>query len=390
MLGGIEVARRVRSEGLGARVIVLSGTTDDEDVAEAVLAGADGYLLKNDTARDLADAISCVRDGGQYSPPHLRAADVSAENRTSRAERRSMRPASDLERLRLAADSVRPTPGPGSDSSRISGRVGVAIPDIMAVLPEMIDEAVNERFGTMAERLHAEIDEQYAPMRETFAGNIQAKLVRRISALEKRAREHVEAMGELLESCRRTEENLSRLISSVNRLSTELPKPPVAKLQAGPSESTRNVARTGGANEAAAVVLILLVGGYRIHVKRAGRVAQSRGTSSEVQAMAEKSAGNASSTAAAAVVNVQANIDAAKLYMDGRKFNAAEDIFRQIVETEPANVDALKGLAAAIYRGVDWTKARRCLVGYRRTEALRGAGRLAQSDLPDSARAMRK
>lgn len=70
-LHGIELVRRVRSESLGTRIIVLSGTAHDEIVREVIRAGADGYLLKNGPIRHLVDAISYVRDGGQYFSPQL-------------------------------------------------------------------------------------------------------------------------------------------------------------------------------------------------------------------------------------------------------------------------------------------------------------------------------
>jgi DNA-binding NarL/FixJ family response regulator len=71
-LHGIELVRRVRGEMLGTKMVILSGTTDDEIIREVVRAGGDAYLLKNGPARHLIDAISYVRDGGQYFSPQLR------------------------------------------------------------------------------------------------------------------------------------------------------------------------------------------------------------------------------------------------------------------------------------------------------------------------------
>ena len=64
--------RRVRGEVLGTKVVILSGTADDDIIREVVRAGGDAYLLKNGPARHLIDAISYVRDGGQYFSPQLR------------------------------------------------------------------------------------------------------------------------------------------------------------------------------------------------------------------------------------------------------------------------------------------------------------------------------
>ena len=70
-LHGIELVRRVRGDLLGTKIVILSGTTDDDIIREVVRAGGDGYLLKNGPARHLIDAISYVRDGGQYFSPQL-------------------------------------------------------------------------------------------------------------------------------------------------------------------------------------------------------------------------------------------------------------------------------------------------------------------------------
>ena len=71
-LHAIELVRRVRSEELGTKVVILAGTDDDDIIREVVRAGGDAYLLKNGPARHLIDAISYVRDGGQYFSPQLK------------------------------------------------------------------------------------------------------------------------------------------------------------------------------------------------------------------------------------------------------------------------------------------------------------------------------
>src|SRR5579863_6272762 len=71
-LHGIELVRRVRGEMLGTKIVILAGTTDDDIIREVVRAGGDAYLLKNGPAGHLIDAISYVRDGGQYFSPQLR------------------------------------------------------------------------------------------------------------------------------------------------------------------------------------------------------------------------------------------------------------------------------------------------------------------------------
>src|SRR5580658_6735228 len=69
---GIELVRRVRGEVPGTKIVILSGSTDNDIIREVVRAGGDAYLLKNGPARHLVDAISYVRDGGQYFSSQLR------------------------------------------------------------------------------------------------------------------------------------------------------------------------------------------------------------------------------------------------------------------------------------------------------------------------------
>src|SRR5262245_30179997 len=45
-LQGLDLARRIRDEGLPIRILVLTARTDDEAMFECVTAGVDGYLEK--------------------------------------------------------------------------------------------------------------------------------------------------------------------------------------------------------------------------------------------------------------------------------------------------------------------------------------------------------
>jgi two-component system, NarL family, nitrate/nitrite response regulator NarL len=56
--------------------MVLSISREDQHVIEALRAGANAYLLKDGPARHLLEAISYVRDGGQYVSPLLKGAGL--------------------------------------------------------------------------------------------------------------------------------------------------------------------------------------------------------------------------------------------------------------------------------------------------------------------------
>lgn len=56
-IDGLEVLKRLKSGGTRARVLVLTVHDEQAYVAEAVVSGADGYLLKTVNHAELADAI---------------------------------------------------------------------------------------------------------------------------------------------------------------------------------------------------------------------------------------------------------------------------------------------------------------------------------------------
>ena len=78
VLNGVEATRRLRTEAPEARVIVLTTFDDDEDVFDALRAGAVGYLLKDATRDKLVEAIRSAARGESFLQPSV-AAKVVAE-----------------------------------------------------------------------------------------------------------------------------------------------------------------------------------------------------------------------------------------------------------------------------------------------------------------------
>jgi DNA-binding NarL/FixJ family response regulator len=65
-LDGIEVARRIRECVPNAKILFLSEAQSWEVVREAVRAGASGYVVKADAARDLLAAVNAVLGGAKF------------------------------------------------------------------------------------------------------------------------------------------------------------------------------------------------------------------------------------------------------------------------------------------------------------------------------------
>lgn len=71
VLDGVEATRRLRQRWPAARVIILTTFDDDEYVFEGLRAGALGYLLKDVSIHELAEAIHTVMDGGVLIEPSV-------------------------------------------------------------------------------------------------------------------------------------------------------------------------------------------------------------------------------------------------------------------------------------------------------------------------------
>lgn len=68
-LRGIEAIRVIKGKYPGVKMLVL--TMHKEYLHQALSAGADGYLLKEDADRELFSAIENIRQGGIYLSPRL-------------------------------------------------------------------------------------------------------------------------------------------------------------------------------------------------------------------------------------------------------------------------------------------------------------------------------
>ncbi len=70
-LSGVETIRRIRAKSPDARFIVLTTYEGDEDIHQAMEAGASGYLVKGLPKEMLVNAVRKVHGGGRYLPPPM-------------------------------------------------------------------------------------------------------------------------------------------------------------------------------------------------------------------------------------------------------------------------------------------------------------------------------
>ena len=74
-MSGLEALRRLKADAIAAKVIFLTMHADAQLAAEALRAGASGFVVKHAAGKELIAAIHMVLRGGRYLPPHL-ASDV--------------------------------------------------------------------------------------------------------------------------------------------------------------------------------------------------------------------------------------------------------------------------------------------------------------------------
>jgi DNA-binding NarL/FixJ family response regulator len=75
-LDGVAAIRAIRREFPAARILVLTMRQGDEDVHQALEAGARGYLLKGATGAEIIDAILAIHRGLKHIAPQAASALV--------------------------------------------------------------------------------------------------------------------------------------------------------------------------------------------------------------------------------------------------------------------------------------------------------------------------
>jgi DNA-binding NarL/FixJ family response regulator len=70
-LGGIEATRRIRETAPSTRVVMLTASDEEDDLYGAIRVGATGYLLKDSSLDQVADAVRAVADGQSLLSPSM-------------------------------------------------------------------------------------------------------------------------------------------------------------------------------------------------------------------------------------------------------------------------------------------------------------------------------
>jgi hypothetical protein len=260
-----------------------------------------------------------------------------------------------------------------------------SLEDLKHAIPSLIDETVNSRFLEIEDTFHRNVKEIHSRSIESFTQSVQSKIGQRIAALENNLSVHTEAMGQLREHYLKTDRNVQRLMSGLDRLTAELMRlstsaspnlprtifvpgatrlerpermeradryDPRALSQDAPSASSEPEAATPDAARRPvkrkirrpsrvlipiAIAIVLVPVGLLTWQLRSG-------TGSAVFRKKEPPSSEAQLTGTPAQLRMAADFALQKDYAK------AENIYRLVIKSEPANREAIKELASVLFR----------------------------------------
>jgi DNA-binding NarL/FixJ family response regulator len=146
---GIDVIQKLRKAGSTSKLLIFSMSRQTSEVAAAIRAGADAYVLKDGPFRHVMEAISFVREGGVYLSPFLSVAGFFTKDKLkdplaslSRRERqvfryliRGKRPKDIADLLELSPKTV--------DTFRASLMNKLGVHDLVALVKFAIRHDIN-------------------------------------------------------------------------------------------------------------------------------------------------------------------------------------------------------------------------------------------------------
>jgi DNA-binding NarL/FixJ family response regulator len=120
---GVEATRQVTSQAPLTRVVVLTISDQDEDVMNAILAGACGYLMKDSSIQELMQGIRAAAVGESLISPHIAAKVLQRMRATGTSEQdaatiRAELSDREIEVLKLIAN--------GKDNAQIAGELHIS------------------------------------------------------------------------------------------------------------------------------------------------------------------------------------------------------------------------------------------------------------------------
>jgi tetratricopeptide (TPR) repeat protein len=261
-----------------------------------------------------------------------------------------------------------------------------ALEDLREAIPSLIDDTVNHRFLEIEDAFHRNIKEIHSRSIDSFTQSVHSKIGQRIAAMETNLSVHTEAMGQLREHYLKTDRNVQRLITGLDRLTAELMRlsgstAPMPRTAYTPGARTEKAERTdrgerfdfrasnqtsqpeemqGSSGEAAAETN---VAPQRIKKKKAGRrpaivmplLALVILVPVGLVGWAIKSGGGFSFSQPAVATDapltgISAQMKMAADFAANKDYSKAESTYRLILKSDPNNRDAIRELANVLFR----------------------------------------
>lgn len=128
-MSGLETLQQLKRSETGPKVIVLTSFETDEDIYQAIIAGADGYLLKASSDEEILEAIRTVCRNQRSIPPYI-------ASRFAECTPRARLSSSETELLDMLAA--------GRTDSEIAARFGVKTRAVWVEFDKILDQLVQE------------------------------------------------------------------------------------------------------------------------------------------------------------------------------------------------------------------------------------------------------
>jgi len=90
-MDGVEACRQVRNSGIDTKIVMLTMHADQEVLANAIRAGACGYLVKDCSTEEIADAVRMASNGDTALSPQLAASMLDEVRKLEMAPSREER-----------------------------------------------------------------------------------------------------------------------------------------------------------------------------------------------------------------------------------------------------------------------------------------------------------
>jgi tetratricopeptide (TPR) repeat protein len=257
-----------------------------------------------------------------------------------------------------------------------------ALEDLKQAIPSLIDETVNQRFLEIEDSFHRNIKEIHSRSIDSFTQSVHSKIGQRIAAMETNLSVHTEAMGQLREHYLKTDRNVQRLMSGLDRLTAELMRlsggtapspqraiytPATTRPERAERFDFRPLSQTSPQEDApiasAEAGAAAQVAPQRLRKKKSRRrsailmpvLALVILVPLGLVGWAIKSGGGMSFSRPAAVqdaplTGIAAQMKMAADFATDKDYAKAESTYRQILKSDPNNRDAIKELASVLFR----------------------------------------